>query len=147
MEPQEIKSFFEKEKGKKICGHFHSSQVSEKIPVIHRYLIRLQKRLENNFTVHPLKKIALTLLGIAMFMSGCSQTTKGETAIQKPKSNNGDSIKVEKCQTVIKGDTDYSTKNDTIPADNHLMKMGKTMYRNDTIQQNNFIDGEVKITR
>jgi hypothetical protein len=147
MEPPEIKSFFEKEKGKNICGHFNSTQVNKKIPRLHRYLIKLQNRLENNFSFHPMRKIALTALGLAMFMSGCAQTTKGEAAIQKPKSNGKDSTKVEKCRTATTGDTTYTSKKDTIPVNNNPKEMGEVMYRNDTIQRNTFIEGKVKISK
>ncbi|MCX6180525.1 MAG: hypothetical protein NT150_01175 [Bacteroidetes bacterium] len=76
MEAQEIKSFFESRKTEKVCGHFYASQVHKEIPKLHQSLLKLQSFIEKKLTLPPVKRLALSGLGVVMLIAGCSENKK-----------------------------------------------------------------------
>ena len=92
MSTPEIQNFFKKQKEDKICGHFKSSQLDEKLSRWKKSLISLYEQIENKFSGNILKTAALVSLALLMNLSGC-QSHKHTLKRGKVKTNPPDNKK------------------------------------------------------
>jgi hypothetical protein len=79
MTLEQIKIYFDKNKGTRVCGHFKTVQVETQRPASHRHLIRLYEYLEQTISIGFLRTIPLSIVALFMVLVGCQEkTTTGE---------------------------------------------------------------------
>lgn len=83
MSHDQVKEYFLKNSGQKICGHFKATQVTIERPKLHKQLIKLYEHLEQTISINFLKIISLSLITLCMSIVGCQNTTDGEKAIKE----------------------------------------------------------------
>ena len=79
MTLEQIKIYFDKNKGIRVCGHFKTMQVKTQRPASHRRLIRLYEYLEQTISIGFLRTVPLSVVALCMVLVGCKEkTTTGE---------------------------------------------------------------------
>ncbi|GEM_PF-1905797 len=78
MKSDEIKDYFKKVNGERVCGQFKSSQVEVIRPRHHLFLIQLYQKIETKFTIPFLRTISLYCVLLGLFLVGCKSKTTGE---------------------------------------------------------------------
>ncbi len=118
MQPEEIKSYFETRKDKKVCGRFYTSQVSKSLSKFHVQLLKLQFFIEKKLTLPRFKKIVLSGLSFVMLITGCSQEEKTTNEPLAPERNDSiipkiDSVKTDSTKIHVKPISESSIHVDT----------------------------------
>lgn len=75
MAPDEIKAYFIKLNGQKVCGHFNTKDLVDTTPL--HPLLQLRERVKMLRFI-PLRYAALLLVGLAITISSCESKTTGE---------------------------------------------------------------------
>lgn len=79
MTLEQIKIYFDKNKGTRVCGHFKAAQVEATRPTSHRQLIRFYEYIEQTISIGFLRAIPLSMVALCMVLVGCQEkTTTGE---------------------------------------------------------------------
>ena len=113
MTLEQIKLYFDKNNGAKVCGHFKVTQVEKHIPALHRQLIRLYEYLEQTISIRFFRAIPLSIVTLCMVLVGCQEeTTTGEPLLN------------EKCnhsEQHLTGDTTYIKHDSSATVDGEPM--------------------------
>jgi len=110
MNLEEIKGYFSKNVGQKICGHYKVTQVTIQRPALHRQLIRLYEYVEYSISINIFKVVSLSIIALCMTIVGCQNHTEGEKPIINPNNTEHQTTG----DTTFVNPTEHQTKKDSI---------------------------------
>ena len=90
MTLEQIKIYFDKNNGTKVCGHFKVAQVETHRPASHRRLIRLYEYIEQTISIRFFRAIPLSIVTLCMVLVGCQEETTTGTPLQNENCNHSE---------------------------------------------------------
>jgi hypothetical protein len=78
MTTDEIKNYFEKNAGSKICGNYKITQVETPLPVVHKKLLELYTYFQHKISLHFFKVGLLSFITVCLIMTSCKTRLRGK---------------------------------------------------------------------
>jgi hypothetical protein len=82
MTNDEIKSYFEKNAGSEICGHYKITQVETPVLLIHKKLLQFYKYFQKQGSFRLIQAGFLSFVTLCLLMTGCRTRAQGRHASQ-----------------------------------------------------------------
>ncbi|MCE3226740.1 MAG: hypothetical protein K0S32_1291 [Bacteroidetes bacterium] len=77
MSPEEIRIYFQKNAGKKVCGNLYSHQLDHKKNKVQLFFTNLYNSIHANITTRTFRLAALFFVGMGLFIAGCRTRFRG----------------------------------------------------------------------